>query len=399
MNPLLDTLQPYPFERLAQLKSNITPNQDLSPIAWSIGEPKHTPPQFVLDTLTQEQSKVRQYPSTAGLPALRDSIAAWATQRFSLKPGSLLGEQQVLPVNGSREALFAFAQAVIDPRSQPLVMMPNPFYQIYEGAALLAGAEPLYLNCEAHNQYQPDLSTITEKQWQRCQLFYICSPNNPTGSVYSKQDYQQLIELADRYHFIIASDECYSEIYPSNKPAPAGLLEACAEMGRHNFERCVVFHSLSKRSNLPGLRSGFVAGDAGIIQQFLRYRTYHGCAMPLPTQMASIAAWNDEAHVIANRKLYTEKFIAVANKLKDSWPLQPAEAGFNFWAKTPIDDEVFTQRLYESQHLTVLPGSYLSRNAQGHNPGKNYVRMALVTPLKECLEAAERIQCFFAKGL
>jgi N-succinyldiaminopimelate aminotransferase len=403
MNSTLEKLLPYPFERLTTLKSGVLPNSELSPIAWSIGEPKHEPPKFVLDKIAENLSLISKYPMTKGLPELRKSISGWATKRFSLKANSLTAEQHIIPVNGTREALFAFAQAVIDTQSKPLVkplvMMPNPFYQIYEGAAFLAGAEPHYLNCLATNNYLPDLDSITQDQWQRCQLFYICSPNNPSGAVFKKADYQKLIGLADQHDFIIASDECYSEIYPSDEQVPTGLLEVCSDIGRDNFKRCIVFHSLSKRSNLPGMRSGFVAGDAQIIETFLKYRTYHGCAMSLPTQVASIAAWSDELHVINNRKLYREKFTRVAQILKGVWELEQPEAGFNFWAKTPIDDELFTQKLFEAQHITVLPGSYLSREIEGMNPGKNYVRMALVAPLEECIEAAERIKTFFLTQL
>jgi len=399
MNPRLERLQPYPFEKLSNLKSNVTVNDSLSHIAWSIGEPKHTPPQFVLDKMAEELDSICRYPMTKGLPELRESIVNWATQRFKLTPNSLKAEEHVLPVNGTREALFAFAQAVIDSSNNALVMMPNPFYQIYEGAALLAGAEPYYLNCLPSNQYLPDLESITEKEWQRCQLFYICSPNNPCGAVFKKTDYIKLLELADRYDFIIASDECYSEIYPDDTNPPTGLLEVCADIGRDTFERCIVFHSLSKRSNLPGLRSGFVAGDAAIIRQFLQYRTYHGCAMSLPTQLASIAAWNDDEHVIYNRTLYREKFNAVANILQNTWTLEQPEAGFNFWAKAPVDDETFTKMLFEKQNITVLPGSYLSREVSGLNPGENYVRMALVAPIEECKEAAQRIKTFFQTQL
>ncbi|MGH1441073.1 MAG: succinyldiaminopimelate transaminase [Cellvibrionaceae bacterium] len=399
MNPRLEKLQPYPFEKLSKLKASVTANSALPHIAWSIGEPKHSPPQFVLDIMAKELPSICRYPMTKGLPELRQSIVEWTTQRFKLKPNTLTAEEHVLPVNGTREALFAFAQAMIDPSTKPLVMMPNPFYQIYEGAALLAGAEPYYLNCVSNKQYLPELEKITEKEWQRCQLFYICSPNNPSGSVFKKADYIKLLELADRYNFIIASDECYSEIYPDDKNPPIGLLEVCADIGRDNFERCVVFHSLSKRSNLPGLRSGFVAGDAKIIKHFLQYRTYHGCAMSLPTQLASISAWSDEEHVIHNRTLYREKFNTVANILKHTWALEQPEAGFNFWAKTPIDDEKFAQQLFEKQNITVLPGSYLSRTAEGINPGENYVRMALVAPIEECKEAANRINTFLQTQL
>ena len=394
MNPDLTQLHPYPFEKLAQLKAGVTPNSTLSSIALSIGEPKHCPPASVTDKLKETLLGIAQYPATKGLTTLRQACADWASQRFSLKSDSLLAERHILPVNGTREALFAFAQVIVDRAKKPLVIMPNPFYQIYEGAALLSGAEPLYLNCNEEHHYSPDFSQVTAEQWQRCQLVYVCSPNNPTGSVLTIDDYKQLIDLADKYDFVIASDECYSEIYPDDDRPPAGLLQACADLNRDDFQRCIVFHSLSKRSNLPGLRSGFVAGDASIIQRFLTYRTYHGCAMPLPTQQASISAWQDEDHVIANRSLYREKFTRVQAILQDSWPLILPQAGFNFWAKTPIDDTVFTQKLYEQTNITVLPGSYLSREVDGINPGRNHVRMAMVAPIDQCEEAAYRIKTF-----
>jgi len=394
MNPDLKKLQPYPFEKLRALMANTTPDKTLAHIAWSIGEPKHEPPAFALQTCSNELQKFRQYPSTKGTPELRQAISDWASKRFSLKSDTLSAENNILPVNGTREALFAFAQTIVDRNKNPLALMPNPFYQIYEGAALLAGAEPLYLNCLPENNYQLDLDAITEQQWSRCQLIYVCSPNNPTGAIVSRSDYKKLIDLADQYDFVIASDECYSEIYMDDDNKPVGLLEVCAELGRNDYSRCIVFHSLSKRSNLPGLRSGFVAGDANIIQAFFSYRTYHGCAMPLPTQLASISAWQDEEHVTNNRQLYREKFELVESILKDSWPLIKPQSGFNFWAKTPIDDETFSKQLFEQQHITVLPGSYLSREINGTNPGKNHVRMALVASIKECEEAAHRIKAF-----
>lgn len=394
MNPDLKKLQPYPFTRLAALKAGITGNPEHSHIALSIGEPKHTPPAYVLDTLVRELSTVARYPFPQGLLELRQAICAWAVKRFQLPPASLTAEHHALPVNGTREALFAFAQAVVDRSRSPLVIIPNPFYQIYEGAALLAGAEPLYLNSLEHNDYQPDFASVTQQQWRRCQLLYLCSPNNPTGAVLGLDGYRQLLELADRYDFVIAGDECYSELYPDDAEPPLGLLQACALLGRDDFKNCIIFHSLSKRSNLPGLRSGFVAGDAAIIKQFLEYRTYHGCTMSVPVQMASIAAWGDETHVDANRRLYREKFTQTAALLDNDWPLRQPQAGFNFWAKTPMDDERFTQQLFAETNITVLPGSYLSREASGCNPGRNHVRLAMVAPLAECLEAAGRIKGF-----
>lgn len=399
MNPLLNTLHPYPFEKLATLKQGIEANPSLKHIALSIGEPKHTPPPFVIDSLINNIARIDKYPSTKGLIELRQSMATWLTQRFKLN-ALLDSERHILPVNGTREALFAFAQIAIEPQAhhKPLVIMPNPFYQIYEGAALLANAEPYYLNSLEENAYQPEFSSISEQDWQRCQLIYVCSPNNPTGTTLSRETYKILIELADRHDFIIASDECYSEIYPDENQAPVGLLQVCAELGRDDFKNCVVFHSLSKRSNLPGLRSGFIAGDEKLMSAFLKYRTYHGCAMSIPTQLASIAAWQDEEHVMQNRVLYREKFKHVANILKGTWDLTIPEAGFNFWAKTPIDDEVFTQRLFEQQHITVLPGRYLSREVNGVNPGTDHIRMAMVAPVDECISAATRLRDFI-KGI
>jgi N-succinyldiaminopimelate aminotransferase len=394
MNPDLEKLHPYPFEKLSALMAGTEPDKTLPHIAWSIGEPKHEPPAFALKTIGDEIQKFRQYPSTKGIVELRQAIGDWATVRFSLTKNSLTAEHHILPVNGTREALFAFAQTVINRSLKPLILMPNPFYQIYEGAAFLAGAEPLYLNCLPENDYQLDLDAITNQQWSRCQLIYICSPNNPTGSIITRKDYKKLINLADKYDFIIASDECYSEIYMDDENTPAGLLEVCAELGRDDYSRCIVFHSLSKRSNLPGLRSGFVAGDASVIKSFLSYRTYHGCAMPMPAQLASISAWQDEDHVISNRGLYRDKFALVESILKDTWPLIKPQAGFNFWAKTPIDDETFCRQLFEQQHITVLPGSYLSREVNGFNPGKQHVRMALVASIEECEQAAYRIKAF-----
>jgi len=315
VNPNLDRLQPYPFERLADLIRGAEPPRDLSPIRLTIGEPKHPPPPFVLDSLAAALPAVGRYPLTAGLPELRAACARWAERRFGLVSGGLDEETMVLPVNGTREALFAFAQAVVDPAADACVAMPNPFYQIYEGAALLAGAEPVYLHCDAANGYLPDLDAVPATTWARCQLLFLCSPGNPTGAVMPLDYLRHALALAERHDFVIATDECYSEIYFDESNPPAGLLEAAAEMGHDQYKRCVVFHSLSKRSNAPGLRSGFVAGDSDIIEQVFRYRTYHGCAMPLHHQLGSIAAWRDEEHVRANRQLYRDKFAAVLAEL------------------------------------------------------------------------------------
>lgn len=393
-NPNLAKLHPYPFEKLNALKSALTPPAHLEHISLSIGEPKHIPPQFVLDELTNNIQQVSVYPSTKGTDTLRQTISDWATQRFSLAANSLSADKHILPVNGTREALFAFTQVVINPTDKPLVISPNPFYQIYEGATILAGAELKLLNCLEQNNYLPDFSEVTEAEWQRCQLLFLCSPGNPTGQLLSSTQYQELIALADRYDFIIASDECYSELYRDEKNPPVGLLQACAQIGRDNYERCVVFHSLSKRSNLPGLRSGFVAGDSTLMQQFLLYRTYHGCAMPVPTQLASIAAWQDEQHVVDNRNQYREKYRLFKEILDGVWDIQQPPASFYLWAKTPIDDVDFMQRLFSEQHITVLPGRYLSRDNNGLNPGVNHVRMALVASVDECKEAALRLKTF-----
>lgn len=395
MNPDLQQLHPYPFEKLAALKAAVTAPAQLAHIALSIGEPKHEPPAFVLQTLVDNLSALSQYPTTKGLPELRQAIAAWASQRFQLKPGSLDPEQHVLPVNGTREALFALVQTVVDRhQTAPLVVSPNPFYQIYEGAAILSGAEPFFLNCTPENNFIPDFEAVDPDIWRRCQILFICSPGNPTGAVMSSAQFKTLIALADQYDFVIASDECYSELYFDEQQPPAGLLQACAELGRDDFARCVVFHSLSKRSNLPGLRSGFVAGDAQLLKRFLLYRTYHGCAMPVPTQLASVAAWKDESHVQANRNAYREKFDAVLQILDGVLPVSMPDAGFYLWPKTPLRGEDFAQQLFARQHVTVLPGSYLARTSGEVNPGKDYVRMALVAPLAECIEAAQRIKAF-----
>lgn len=395
MNLNLEKLHPYPFEKLAELKAAVKAPTGLQHIALSIGEPKHSPPAFVLQTLTDNLARLSQYPSTKGLPELRQGIAAWASKRFQLAPGSFDAEQHVLPVNGTREALFAFAQAIVDrTQNTPLVISPNPFYQIYEGAAILAGAEPHFLNTTPENNFIPDFNAVQPDVWRRCQILFICTPGNPTGAVMSTEQLKVLIALADQYDFVIASDECYSELYFDESNPPAGLLQACAELGRHDFARCVVFHSLSKRSNLPGLRSGFVGGDAKLLQKFLLYRTYHGCAMPVPTQLASLAAWNDETHVRENRERYRQKFAVVLEVLTGVLDVSKPDAGFYLWPKTPIKGEDFAQRLFAQQNVTVLPGSYLARRAADLNPGEDYVRMALVAPLAECIEAADRIKTF-----
>lgn len=391
MNSDLNKLQPYPFEKLAALKAGVTPTAQPH-IALSIGEPKHPAPEFVLQALRDNLGQLSVYPNSKGLPELRQAIAAWATRRFQLQ--ALDPETQVLPVAGTREALFSFAQAIVDRSKNPVVISPNPFYQIYEGAAYLAGAEPYFVNCIATNHFLPDFDSIPESVWQRCQLLYLCSPGNPTGAVLDATALKKLIELADRYDFAIASDECYSEIYFDEANPPLGLLQLCRDIGRDDYRRCVVFHSLSKRSNLPGLRSGFVAGDAAILKKYLHYRTYQGCALPLPTQLASIAAWNDETHVFANRELYRQKFDAVLKVLDGKLDAVKPDAGFYLWAGTPIDDRDFTRELFRSENVTVLPGQFLARESGGINPGEKRVRMALVATLDECIEAAQRIARF-----
>ena len=389
MNPDLARLQPYPFEKLRQLFSDLEAPADKHPIALSIGEPKHPSPRFVVQTLADNLGKLANYPLTRGIPELRQGIANWLTRRFQLQ--GVDPESQVLPVNGTREALFAFAQAVINRSDDALVISPNPFYQIYEGATLLAGAQPLFVNCsEAHN-FLPDFDSVTADQWQQCQLLYLCTPGNPTGAVLPLEWIQRLIGLALEHDFIIASDECYSEIYFNEDSPPPGLLQASAAMGNHDYRNCVVFHSLSKRSNLPGLRSGFVAGDADVLARFLQYRTYHGCAMPPHHQVASVAAWEDESHVVQNRLRYREKFQAVTDTLSGHMEVSVPDASFYLWPRTPIVETEFARQLYAGEHVTVLPGSFLAREAQGINPGANRVRMALVAELAQCVEAAERI--------
>ena len=399
MNPDLSPLHAYPFEKLASLKANCTPPDDLEHISLSIGEPKHPAPGFVLQELTANLASLSSYPVTKGMESLRETIASWLTRRFKLSDDLLDPGHHILPVNGTREALFAIAQTLVNRNDKPLVLMPNPFYQIYEGAALLAGAEPYYMNTTAETDFLPDFDSISDDVWQRCQMIYLCSPGNPTGQVIPTETLQQLIQLADKHNFIIISDECYSELYFDENNPPTGLLEAAYFMGNTGFKNCLVFHSLSKRSNLPGLRSGFVAGDALIMEQFYRYRTYHGCAMPPHHQYASIAAWSDEAHVLANRDLYREKFQVVLEILGDTLTITQPEASFYLWpeipgSETPGDDETFAKELFTQENITVLPGKYLSREVDGFNPGASRVRLALVAELEQCREAAVRIRRF-----
>ncbi|MCL7929372.1 succinyldiaminopimelate transaminase [Halomonas llamarensis] len=398
MNPDLDALHPYPFEKLAALKAALTAPTDLAHIPLTIGEPQHAPFAAALDALHAHQAEFARYPATAGLPLLRQTIADWATQRFSLK--ELDPETQVLPVNGTREAIFAFVQAALDRTRAAKVAVPNPFYQIYEGATLLAGGEPLYLDCTAENGFRPDFSAVSADTWRDVQMVFVCSPGNPTGAVTPLAEFKQLIALADEFDFIIASDECYSELYLDETNPPPGLLQACAKLNRHDYRRCLVFHSLSKRSNLPGLRSGFVAGDAALIEPFKRYRTYHGCAMSLPLQHASIAAWRDESHVRVNRDAYRDKFAAVTQELASVLDFPTPEASFYLWPAVPDGDDIaFTQRLFEQAHVSVLPGSLMGRpGTNGINPGAGRLRLALVVELGPTLEAAQRIRRLMESG-
>jgi N-succinyldiaminopimelate aminotransferase len=384
LNPLLGRLQPYPFEKLRALLEGVTPNPALRPIRLQIGEPTHATPELVRAALAGALEGLAAYPATAGTPALREAVAAWLARRYALK--AIDAATQVLPVNGSREALFAFAQTVIDPGGGAArVACPNPFYQIYEGAALLAGAQPVFLN---------DGMDVDALDWAGVQLAYVCSPGNPTGRVLKLEDWRRLFELSDRHRFVIAADECYSELYYDELQPPLGALQAAQQLGRAGFERVVAFSSLSKRSNAPGLRSGFVAGDAAILQRFLLYRTYHGSAMSLPVQQASIAAWRDEEHVRANRRLYAEKFRAVLPLVAAPLHAQMPAGGFYLWLRTPLDDTRFARELQRQYNVLVLPGSLLARDAHGVNPGRNHVRIALVAPLDECVEAMQRIGQF-----
>lgn len=396
VNPLLTKLQPYPFEKLKALFAGVTPNPQYRPISLGIGEPKHPTPALIKDAITANLGGLAAYPATAGGEDLRRAIAAWLERRYALPP--LDATSQILPVNGSREALFALAQTVIDPVPGALVMCPNPFYQIYEGAALLAGAQPWFVNSDPARNFAPDFASVPQEVWPNVQLLYVCSPGNPTGAVLNLDDWKELFELSDRYGFVIASDECYSEIFFKDQ-APLGGMEAAYKLGRTDYRHLISFSSLSKRSNVPGMRSGFVAGDAAILKKFLLYRTYHGGAMSPTIQAASIAAWNDETHVIDNRHKYIAKFNQVTPLLQEVLDVQWPDASFYLWAKVPdlggtMDDTVFTQRLYAEYNVTVLPGSYLARTANGVNPGANRVRMALVADVEECLEAAQRVVAF-----
>ena len=429
MNPDLQRLQPYPFQKLAALFREVQANPDYRAISLSIGEPKHATPQFIRDALAKNLDGLANYPTTAGSDTLRSAIANWIAARYGIPSPD--AKNQVLPVNGSREALFAFAQAVIDrTKNNPVVVCPNPFYQIYEGAAFLAGATPHFLNSLPEDDFALNLAQLKEEVWLRTQLIYVCSPGNPTGRVMPLAEWKTLFEMSDRYGFVIASDECYSEIYfdapsegrtggprsgdvtpemdtaaasnelgattPSRGRPPLGALQAAQQLGRTDYKNLVVFSSLSKRSNVPGMRSGFVAGDAGVIEKFALYRTYHGSAMNPAIQAASIAAWMDEAHVAENRRMYMEKFAKVFEILKPVLPVKMPDAGFYFWVRTPIPDTRFAQALYRDYNVAVLPGSYLARSAQGINPGENFVRLALVASTEETVQGAQRIAKFVA---
>lgn len=400
MNPLLQHLQPYPFERLRQLFAGVTPPADLRPISLGIGEPRHDTPEFIKTSLCDNLAGLANYPATAGDLRLRQACSDWMQRRYGI---AVDAATQILPVNGSREALFSFAQTIIDP-TQPsaTVLCPNPFYQIYEGATLLAGAQPYFVPSDPARNFAVDWDSVPDEVWARTQLIYVCSPGNPTGAVMPLSEWEKLFALSDRHGFVIASDECYSEIYFRTE-APLGGLEAAVQLGRSDYRNLVAFTSLSKRSNVPGLRSGFVAGDAKLLKSFLLYRTYHGGAMGLPIQHASIAAWSDEAHVEHNRQLYRDKFAAVMPILEPVMDVRLPDAGFYLWPGIPdalgMTDTEFAQALYAQNHVTVLPGSYLARDARGHNPGAQRVRLALVAETSECVEAAQRIADFIQKHL
>ena len=392
MNKHLNSLHPYPFERISALVKDVTPPEDMKPISLALGEPTHRTPNFLIETYCDPEmiaNGFSTYPPTKGISQLREAIANFVTVRFNLSRPIDAGSE-VLPVNGTREALFAIAQVVID--GSGLTFIPNPFYQIYEGAAILAGSKVRYIPCDEANNFNPDFSALTKAEWEACSLVYLCTPGNPSGSIMSIEDLQYVIRKSDDYKFTIVSDECYSEIY--SREAPPGLLEAASAMGRHDYKNCIAFNSLSKRSNLPGLRSGYVCGDANVLEKFLLYRTYHGSAMPIQNQFISALAWEEEKHTIENRSQYLEKYEAFLKIINPTWPMQQPDAGFYLWPKTPIPDEEFTIQLLAKTNVKIVPGSYLGREVNGVNPGSNRVRLALVAEQGECVEAAHRIKHF-----
>jgi N-succinyldiaminopimelate aminotransferase len=395
LNSNLAKLQPYPFEKLRILFDGVTPDSAYQRIELHIGEPKHPTPEFIKHAMIGAMAGLAQYPATAGTPALREAIAHWLQRRYGVP--KVDPATQILPINGSREALFAIAQLLVEHGAggkTPLVICPNPFYQIYEGAALLAGAEPYFVNAIAEKGFASDYGGVPDAVWRKVQLVFTCSPANPSGRVMTLADWKLLFELSDRHGFVIASDECYSELYFDETHPPLGGLEAANRLGRPEFSKLLVFSSLSKRSNVPGLRSGFVAGDAGLIKPFLLYRTYHGSAMSTTVQTASTAAWSDETHVVENRRIYAAKFNAVAPLIQPPLATTVPDAGFYFWVRTPIDDTRFAREFLAAYNVTVLPGSFLAREAQGSNPGRNHIRLALVAPIDECVEAAHRLGQF-----
>jgi len=387
MNPRIARLHAYPFERLARLKRGVTPPAHPPHIAMSIGEPQHAPPPDILAALHAQLHRLDRYPATAGIPELRAAAASWLERRFRLQPNSIDSETMVLPVAGTREGLFSFVQTIVDPADKPLVVMPNPFYQIYEGATLLAGAEPHY--------YSGPLEEVPAGIWERCALLIICTPGNPTGATLDLAALRRVLDLSSRFGFVVASDECYAELYQRDAAPPPSIANACELAGRHQMHGCVAFHSLSKRSSVPGLRSGFAVGDPALMSAYLQYRTYHGSAMPLPAQLASIVGWNDEDYVVANRALYREKFARVVPILSPVLEMSIPDGAFYLWPYLGgRDDETFARALFETQNVTVLPGSYLARDTGRGNPGKGHVRISLVPPLAECIAAAQRIASF-----
>jgi len=409
VNPALAKLQAYPFERLFALLRDHTPApgqahaSGLSLIPLYIGEPRHAPPELVLEALRANLHQLGSYPLTRGLPVLREAVCAHLRSRALPPSAHIDPESMVLPVTGTREALFAFVQAATavaagGAAAPPLVVMPNPCYQIYEGAAIMAGCEPYYLNTTAATGQIPDLSVVPAAVWDRCQVLFLCTPGNPGGAFLSQAYLRHALELAERHDFLIASDECYADLYLDESAPPPSLLRAAWESGRTRYQRCLVFRSLSKRSSLPGLRSGFVAGDPEVMRPFLLYRTYHGCAMPVPTQLASAVAWSDEAHVTANRALYREKFARVVPLLRTHLDVSVPAGGFYLWF--PIggsgDDATWARALYAQQHVSVLPGSFIARDTPQGNPGHGRVRISLVATLEQCLEAAHRINRFMS---